>query len=239
MTTLSIDLASRRYADIGIALLAGSTTAFSVDLLVPGSLGLSGTPDPRVLASSLDRLAIEFGASSIFLDGPQGWRRSLTDRVHSRACEVATSTPGKTGPPGVVLPPSWTRMAKFSIGVCDSLHELGWPRFSRRETRAAYESFPTHAWRALGFTPLPGKTRGGVAIRDWKSRLDQHVQIDWPRQPSHDELQAVVAGIAGLRIHAEGGLQNIVLGEEPFLEDGLWREGFIVSPSSSAGRPRG
>jgi hypothetical protein len=124
-------------------------------------------------------------------------------------------------------------MARFSIEVFDVLHELGWPRFSHRGTEAAYESFPTHAWRALGLSPLPGKSKRGVKVGEWQALLNRSVQIAWPREPSHDELQAVVAGIAGLRVSRDCEHRNLVLGEAPFVEDGSWREGFIVSPSRS------
>ena len=94
----------------------------------------------------------------------------------------------------------------------------------------AYESFPTHARRALGHPPLPGKGRTGTNLSRWTAILRDEFRVAWPRTPSHDEIQAVVAGIAGLQLEAHGPRGCTVCGETPIVENGEWREGFIVSP---------
>lgn len=217
---------------MGIASLAGSPAHPLVELYSPSELSLLGEPNPRSLASSLDQLARSIGADSIFIDGPQGWRRNVTDRVHWRACEAATSTPGKTGTPGIVLPRPWKRMAVFSIAVFDALADLGWPRFDTEPRHVVFESFPTHAWRSIGHSPLPGKNSRGIDFNAWVSFLEAKHNVRWPRSPTHDEVQATVASLAGLQLDKYGLEGCTVCGEPPFEEDGSWREGYIVSPKS-------
>ena len=47
--------------------------------------------------------------------------------------------------------------------------------------------------------------------------------------PSHDELQAIVAGLSGLAIERGDWQTCIVSGRAPSFEDNYWREGFIVN----------
>jgi hypothetical protein len=58
--------------------------------------------------------------------------------------------------------------------------------------------------------------------------------VRWPRDPSHDELQAVVAGLGGWRLLRDGVAACDVHGQQPFIEDGVWREGFILGPAAGA-----
>lgn len=231
MTVLSIDLASRRYRDSGIAVLRGEPTRASVALIPPKALGLDGEPDPEPFADALLAMAQRERAALILLDGPQGWRAEHSDLVHQRRCERLTATPGKTGTVGAVKPRSWTRMALFSIALFDALHARGYPRFRRgwRGEHAAVESFPTHAWRSLGRQPLPGKARA-LDVQPWRQHLAALGVRDLPAQASHDEIQAVVAGLAGLAMLRSGLGSVDVRGEEPRREAGHWREGYIVSP---------
>ncbi len=238
---LSVDLASRRYQDIGIALMRGDGSAHHVTLIEPRrDLGLHGAPDVQQLADALLRTADEHGVRVILIDGPQAWRANVSPLVHSRHCERETRCPGKTGLPGVVLPKGWTSMAMFSIALFDALHAAGWPRFTSSWSgeRAAIESFPTHAWRSLGHPVLPGKGRK-PDLAPWRALLrallrDAGVEASLDHA-SHDELQAVVAGLGGLQLCASGVGACDVRGTDPRVEDGLWREGFIVSPAPSSG----
>lgn len=231
MTVLSVDLASRRYRDNGIAVLRGNPDRASVQVIAPAALGLSGEPSPEPFADALVGLAKRERAPLILLDGPQGWRAVRTDLVHQRRCERLTLTPGKTGEVGVVKPRSWTRMAVFSIALFDALEARGYPRFRGgwRGGNAAIESFPTHAWRSLGRTPLPGKS-AKLEVQPWRSHLAALGVGDLPALASHDEIQAVVAGLAGLALLRSGIGAVDVQGEEPRREAGHWREGYIVSP---------
>lgn len=232
---LSIDLAARRYQDIGIALLSDCIGAVRATLVSPASLNLAGAPNAGDLAHALHALATRHDVRLILIDGPQAWRADDAPNAHMRACERATRTPGKTGLPGIVKPASWTRMATYSYDLFDRLDALGWPRLgaSWHGERAAIESFPTHAWRSLGHPPLPGK-RARLDIAPWCSWLEPHYLGASLGDVSHDELQAVIAGLAGLQM-IDGGIDAVARhGEAPFRSGATWREGFIVSPRRSA-----
>jgi hypothetical protein len=210
--------------------LAGDPSRVEIELLHAEDLGLAGAPCPGRLVDALLDLASRRGVSRILLDGPQGWRASDSELACMRRCERATRTPGKTGLPGAVKPATWTRMAHFSVAVFDALDAAGWPRFSCEHAtqRTAIESFPTHAWRMLDLPPLPAKARR-CDLAPWIDRLDALCGARWSRAPSHDELQAAVAGLAGLALERGGPPSCDVAGVSPFVEEGVWREGFIVS----------
>jgi hypothetical protein len=202
-----------------------------VQLLRPDALGLRGAPSVEPFADRLADVAERERATLILIDGPQGWRAERSALVHQRTCERLTLTPGKTGLVGVVKPKSWTRMALFSIALFDALHARGWTRFRAawRGERASIESFPTHAWRMLGRSPLPGKSATSE-LRPWRAHLKALGVRDLPTDATHDEIQSVVAGLAGLALLASGPAAVDVRGEEPRREAGDWREGYIVSP---------
>jgi hypothetical protein len=159
MATVSVDLASRKYADIGIAILIDTVSGINVELIRPSELGLTGVPDAQILTGKLIDLAENKCSNFLFLDGPQGWCARTTLQKIMRDCERATRAPGKTGLPGCVKPRSFTRMVEFSIAVFDALHDAGWQRLGHNwcGDRCSIESFPTHAWRNLGLAPLPAK----------------------------------------------------------------------------------
>lgn len=234
MTTVSVDLASRRYSDIGIAVLSDGGSWIGVKFISPSELGLTGVPDARILANKLSALALEKGARLIILDGPQGWSANATPPKIMRDCERAARTPGKTGLPGCVKPKTFLQMAEFSIAVFDALHSAGWLRFEGdlRGDRRSIESFPTCAWRMLGLNPLPSKKHAMGRIEDWVAVLNERTAIRWSRSPNHDELQAAVAGLVGVLMERHGVKSCTRDGSPPFMENGLWREGFIVSPSA-------
>lgn len=227
---LSVDLASRRWRDNGIALLAPRGDATSVRLIAPESLGLRGPPQAEPFADALHALAEHEGVRLILLDGPQGWRAEQSTLVHLRHCEKETRCPGKTGLPGIVKPATWRRMAEFSIAMFDALDARGWPRFTRawNGERAAIESFPTHAWRMLGVQPMPGKASAG-SLAPWHAALQTLGVHGVPHDASHDDLQGVVAGLAGITLLRDGIAACDVRGVDPSLERGTWREGVIVS----------
>jgi hypothetical protein len=228
---LSVDLASRRWRDNGIALLAPEGEGARVRLVSAEALGLRGTPEVEPFAEVLQRLAASEGVRLILLDGPQGWRAEQSSLVHLRHCEKETRCPGKTGLPGIVKPATWRRMAEFSIALFDALDARGWPRFTRAWSgeRAAMESFPTHAWRMLGFLPIPGKASSGE-LTPWHAALAKLGVGGVPASASHDELQSVVAGLAGISLLRGGIPACDIRGRDPFKEGGYWREGVIASP---------
>ncbi len=231
MSVLSVDLASRRYADNGIAILRGSPGRVSAELFAPESLGLVGEPNADSFAAALVSLAEREQIRVMLLDGPQGWRAEESALQHQRLCERDTRTPGKTGLPGVVKPATWTRMADFSVALFDALHSAGWPRLISRWSgeRATIESFPTHAWRMLGRSPLPAKSKR-TDLAAWVSALGDFGLRRLPRSITHDQVQALVAGLGGIAL-LHGGLAACDLrGRDPFVERGTAREGFILSP---------
>jgi hypothetical protein len=228
---LSVDLASRRWRDNGIALMHPEGDGARVRLVSPESLGLHGTPEAEPFAQALHHLAETEGVRLILLDGPQGWRAEASTLVHLRHCEKETRCPGKTGLPGIVKPATWRRMAEFSIALFDALDACGWPRFSRewKGERAAIESFPTHAWRMVGVAPIPGKASAGD-LTPWHTALAALGVRGVPASASHDELQSVVAGLAGIALLRGGLAACDIRGLPPSKEGGYWREGVIASP---------
>lgn len=236
MTIVSVDLASRRYTDIGIAVLKDGRSKIDVELIPPPNLNLVGVPDACMLAMKLCTLAMQVDARLLILDSPQGWSGGTTESVIMRSCERATRTPGKTGLPGCVKPRPFARMVEFSIAVFDFLHVAGWPRLEDCNwsgDHRSIESFPTHAWRTLKHDPLRAKPLDKSEIERWRDKLNEYCPIKWHRLPSHDELQAVVAGLAGILMERYGAQSCAIDGLPPYMEDGVWREGFIVSPTAA------
>ena len=192
---------------------------------------LGPVPEVETLAEFLDVLCRLHGARVLLIDGPQAWKDEANGLVHQRVCEKELATPGKTGVPERVLPRSWTYFAVFSIALFDALARRGRPRFVAADPRApgALESFPTACWRALGAKPLPGKakTRTGD-IHSRADLLNAQLGVSFAATPSHDELQAAVAGLAGIALEGHPALGWRAHGVAPFQRDGSWREGVIV-----------
>lgn len=231
VTVLSVDLASRRYRDNGIAVLRGRWGAVHCELLRPECMGLQGEPDAVRFADAIHGLARSVDARLILLDGPQGWRAEQSDYVHQRRCERLTQAPGKTGLPGVVKPATWTRMAVFSIALFDALSARGWPRLTDAwdGERVAIESFPTQAWRSLGLPAMPGRANT-PSLDPWHQHLRRMGVGGVEQTASHDEIQAAVAGLAGVQM-LDSGLAGVErAGCNPYLEHEHWREGWIISP---------
>jgi hypothetical protein len=236
---VSLDLAVRRYEDNGLVILRQGGERVECEL-VPLD-GLGGTPEVETLAAYLVELADTAGARVLLVDGPQAWKASDSELTHQRHCEKALRTPGKTGLPGEVKPRSWTRFAEFSVSLFDALHERGFQRLhspeqAASEARLALESFPTAAWRLLGLSPLPGKARSDRGtVQQQLRRLRKLQPIEVSRPPTHDELQAIVAGLAGVAIEQGRSEAWQAVGTQPFRRDGTWREGFITCPCEPRG----
>ncbi len=236
MSILSVDLASNRYRDIGIAVLSSREGFVAVEFIDPGASRLRGRPCVEDVTDWLMELATAYDADAIFIDGPQGWKHPDNGFEHARRCERELATPGKTGLPGCVKPSSWTRMASFSIELFDALGTRGYQRVQSADDlvsgrKLAIESFPTSAWRTLGLKPLPGKSRTSASqLSTWTTTLTELVPCALTRSPSHDELQALVAGLAGLALLGQQGVTFRLFGSRPVELLGTWREGFIVNP---------
>lgn len=233
---LSVDLAYKHYRDIGVALLEATPHGTAVTLL---DVPLTGTPTPEALCNWLVEAAAEHAVSGICIDGPLGWKGPDTDAVHSRVSEKVARAPGKTGlPPDGVKPRGYLAFTQFSVALFERLTmQEGFVLpgdESRTDGLFVTETFPTAAWRALGLTALPGKATTKAADMDAaRQRLAQATDIELPSNTTHDQLQAVVGGIAGLRW--AGGEHNAVqlAGLPPYRLDGCWREGYIMLPASA------
>jgi hypothetical protein len=234
---ISVDLAYKHYRDVGVALLDATPHGTAVTLL---DIPLTGPPTPEALCDGLITIAAQHAADGLCIDGPLGWKGPDTDAVHSRMSEKIARTPGKTGlPPDGVKPRGYLAFTQFSIALFERLTMHEGFVLPGDETRGdglfVTETFPTAAWRALGLSALPGKAAAKpadmVAARE---RLAIATGIELPVHTTHDQLQAVVGGIGGLRW--AGGERDAVhlAGLPPFRLDGCWREGYIMLPAPDA-----
>lgn len=234
---LSIDLAFRRYVDIGVCALREKEAGIEVARFHLEDLGLRGQPKADALAKAVAALAGDLGTRLVFVDGPQAWKSPDNGLEHSRLCERALATPGKTGLPGVTKPANYGPFIAFSIDFFDELSSLGWPRLASEadlagDERFAIESFPTSAWRGLGLRALPGKAKTPSSmIGERLALLRTLYPLACPDDLTHDELQAMVAGLAGVAAEGNATLRCEAVGAPPFELEGTWREGFIVNPA--------
>jgi len=240
MATLSVDLAYKDYEDIGVVTLAkvgGRVEAFPVRLT---KLGLRGRPTVTTLADALITLATNFRAEWIFIDGPQGWKAPDNGFEHARCCERVLGTQGKTGLPGTTKPANYAGFISFAIELFDALAGHGWPRLLTSDVppcrfKCAIESFPTSAWRSLGLMRLPGKASAtSRTILEKLGSLRDVFPLDVADDLSHDELQALVSGLAGVALEAGNAAGVSIAGVPPAQIGGTWREGFIVNPTRRA-----
>jgi len=234
MAIVSVDLAYRDYADFGVCVLQPAGRRLEVRFVAfPGG---RVAPEPARVAEACISLCRECSADLLLLDGPQGWKHPSHGTQFARECERQLRTPGKTGLPGTVTPCTYAPFFEFAIGVFDALEERGWPRLGELSpphgTRPlAIESFPTAAWRALSLKVLPGKRMARTSdIQTGLSLLREIFALDVPATCSHDELQALVSGLAGAALQAgETGAYRLA-GVAPIHLEGSWREGFILEP---------
>jgi hypothetical protein len=242
VTVLSIDLACRSYADIGVCLLrSDGRSVEAIPFRLP-KLGLSGKPHPLTLAVVSAELAERHQVRLVLIDGPQAWKHPDNGLDHARICERALATQGKTGLPGTTKPSTFLPFSLFSIALFNQLGEMGWPRLPATSAlygakRFALESYPTSAWRSLGLKPLPSKTKA----TDWliHSKLTAlrrmvPLLLRGAGTLSHDELQAIVSGLAGIAAEGYGNLGVKLVGIPPVQYEGVWREGYIAIPTRKA-----
>jgi hypothetical protein len=240
MPSLSVDLAFKDYRDIGVVTLAKRDGRIKASAVPLTTRALHGQPSAGGLADALVTLANEISAAWIFIDGPQGWKAPDNGCEHSRCCERELATQGKTGLPGVTKPGDYVAFITFAIELFDALANRGWPRLTTpavppSQRRCAIESFPTSAWRSLGLVPLPGKaaTAPEMVLARLQS-LRAVFPLDVENDLSHDELQALVAGLAGVALDDGNAAGLAIAGIPPVRLEGTWREGFIVNPTRKA-----
>jgi hypothetical protein len=236
---ISVDLALRRWADIGIAILTNDGQRIRVQFVELGDSGTLGPQDPQTLATKLAHLIKVNSASVLLIDGPQAWKDPDNGIAHMRLCERELHTPAKCGLPGQVKPATWTPFVTFSIDLFAELETVGLIRLTEREPVVPtgnvllLEVFPTAAWRGLGIACLPGKARAKREDIGWRMEaLVARYSLDVDREPTHDQLQAMVSGLAGVAITRGCPGNYSVHGVPPRRVGGHWREGFIVNPKT-------
>ena len=260
MAVLSVDLAFRRWSDLGIVVLdrcrqeglvAGRAGRQPADSPIGCEIILSATPgdepgpvDANILAGRLNHLCTVRGISVIMLDGPQAWKSRTNGLEHSRVSERQLNTAAKTGLPGMVKPVTYRAFAEFCLDVYDALCRRGWQRLDTLAqpgsppARLLVESYPHAAWKSLGLKPLPSKRRARVSdLAAAYGALNSLIPITTNRPPNHDQLQAIVGGLPGLALEERNAAGARIVGKPPRREDGHWREGFIVLPMPPLGAP--
>jgi len=260
VAVLSVDLALRRWSDVGIVILdrprpaptefglATSTTAnparspIACQIIPSIAAGQPVGPiDPNILAGRLNHLCVTRGIRLIMLDGPQAWKSQTNGFHHARVSERQLNTVAKTGLPGIVKPITYRPFAEFCLDVYDALCRRGWRRMdtsdrsaassNARPDRVLVESYPHAAWKSLGLAPLPAKRRAKISdLAAAYSALRSLIPVTTDRPPNHDQLQAIVAGLPGLSLDERNSAAVRIVGNPPRREQGHWREGFIVLP---------
>jgi hypothetical protein len=253
---LSVDLAFRRWSDLGVVVLdrarpkgPGATLPVVACEIIP--FGPSGTEpesthdpiDPDNLAGRLNHLCGIRDIRVLLLDGPQAWKSSSNGLDHARVSERQLNTTAKTGLPGTVKPVTYRPFAEFCVDVYDALCRRGWRRLDTQirpgqlsqsapaSHRVLVESYPNAAWKSLGLKPLPSKRRARVSdLAEAYAALRAVVPFTTNRPPNHDQLQAIVAGLAGLAVESDDPAGVRIVGRAPLCEQGHWREGFIALP---------
>lgn len=131
-------------------------------------------------------------------------------------------------------PGNYVPFVSFSIAVFDALAEMGWARFTgdlSAISNTTVESFPLSAWRSLGIPFLPAKKKAHPEdLTDRLDRLMGKFKISLSRFPNHDELQALVSGLAGISMQKCDWAGIRMDGVQPFVLEGTVREGYIVNP---------
>ncbi|UCF61363.1 MAG: DUF429 domain-containing protein [Anaerolineaceae bacterium] len=233
---LSVDIAHRRYADNGIALLGQGSDV--VQFIKADDLAVSDPPTSEGFATALTAFCDREGVSVLLLDGPQGWREPKSQIEHMRLCERVLNTPGKTGVIGSVKPKTYLPYIQFSIELFHQLRVMhDWELLAsnwneRPWKRWVVESFPTAAWRTLGLKRLPAKSKcTSDNLATWRDVLSDVTGLKLPAVLTHDELQAAVVLPVGRAI-VKGKEDGVILaGVDPYLsKEGVILEGLIANP---------
>ncbi len=239
MKILSIDLASKRYQDLGLALLDLESRTLSFPQ--PEDLGLAGAPVAAELASAVDGFCRRRSVRILLLDGPQAWRHPRSPIPHMRLAERVLNTPARTGNPGEAKPRTILAFISFSIALFEALRLAhGWALldegWERHRQPTAVETFPSAAWRLLGLPPLPSKGRTDPRTLEGHRRLlEKATGYALPDRLNHDQLQAAAVLPVGEALAARDPERLILCGVPPIAGDGgLMYEGWIACPRLSA-----
>lgn len=241
---LGIDLASARWTFNGSALLHFHAESRAFTRVVPGAITWPAADvplTPLALAGAIHACAIREHVCAVALDGPHAWRNPLTPADASgvgRRCEYVSRTQGKTGVYPKTYPGTQFAWIDFCVQVFDALLAQPGVRLAEgpvvamgpaRDGYVVLECFPTSIWRASGLTPLPAKAKR-PDVQAHFDALAAAYGLPPAQVTSHDDLQAIVAALAG--VGAIGGpVQALPRGEAAWMAehaDGPRRaEGFI------------
>jgi hypothetical protein len=245
MAIMSVDLAFRRWTDLGLVVMDrhNETSRVSCEILSWDDGGNGPGPVPAdILAGRLNHFCNVRDIRVLMLDGPQAWKSRTNGLAHARTSERLLNTAAKTGLPGMVKPITYRGFAEFCVDVYDALCRRGWGRLDTTaapgagQERVLVESYPCAAWKALGLKALPSKRRARVSdLAEGFAALNAVVPLKVNRPPNHDQLQAIVGGLPGLALEARNYDGARIVGTPPRREDGQWREGFIVLPVAPKG----
>jgi len=225
---MSIDLACSTRG-LGICLLEPAPdTPLKVEFASPEHIGLHDPLFPTTVGEAIFGFCSRQAIPIVLIDGPQAWKDPDSELAYCRRCEKKLNTPAKTGIVGNVKPATWTRFVEFSIAVFSRLVDLGRKLAENPHPVAAdgevlvLESFPFSAWRKAGILPLPSKRK--CRSEDLAQRLSELQRLYRPivaTAPNHDELQALVAGLAGIAI-LDGNTSGYQLdGSPPICKNGV------------------
>src|ERR1700679_851557 len=143
MAVLSVDLAYRRWSDLGIAILSRTTGENGL----PGPIDCEliswdgteldephlGPVHAEILAGRLNHLSNTRGLRVLLLDGPQAWKSESNGCAHARLSERQLNCAAKTGLPGIVKPATYRTFAEFCMDLYDALCRRGWKRLATQK----------------------------------------------------------------------------------------------------------
>lgn len=237
---LSIDLAYKSYANFGFCVLQESSgKGLKVKVISYHDLSLRGVPQARFLAERVLRYCRDEGIAILMLDGSQGWKDPDNGLLYQRLCERALHTQAKTGVRGEAIPANFKPFIGFCTDLFYELYQSGRCSLvsgSRIEVPEGkilvVETYPHAAWRQLGLRPLPSKSRcTPEQIAHHTGELRRLFQLPEMKMLTHDELSALVAGLAGVAIASGNESGYLAVGAPPRISpEGYIMEGFIVVP---------
>jgi len=213
---LGVDLASARWADVGTALVwchgraGGDARRGAIVRVATGVIDWPAhapvTAD--ALADAIHACAVREGVAAVALDGPHAWRdpaRGADGPGVGRLAEFAVRAQCKTGVYPRTFPGTQQAWTRLSVAVFDALLAREGVRMATPEDAHAgagyllLESFPTAIWRASGLAALPAKSRR-PDVRAFYAQLAGAFALPAAEVTSHDDLQALVAALAGVGV---------------------------------------
>ena len=237
---LSVDLAYKSYEDFGFCLLNESKgKVLNVEFLPNSAIGMSGTPQVEVFVNNVLDFCLCKRISILMLDGPQGWKDPKNGLPHQRICEKILNTQAKTGTKGIVKPANFTSFVSFAVDIFRLFNNTRQISLVMEpdielpiDKILLVETYPYSAWRSLNIQHLPGKKKCTTEQVLLNSEvLTKRFSLPRVSSPSHDELSALVAGLAGVAIASSNKSGYIASGIPPKLAPGGYlMEGYIVNP---------